>query len=130
MFGVFHTSQKLFTHKQTSLLPVIDFKIFALLWTHCNWTLSVQNPLGHPFTLSSAITRDTHTCCRAFGSGTGSDCFNNSCLYRRRIEWRVKPFLKMFKRWYSENTLTTLNNRFFRTILSNFLQTWHKAIFA
>lgn len=98
--------------KSCSLIRIRHY----LLGTHCNWTLSVPNPLGHPFTLSSAITRDTHTCCRAFGSGTGSDCLNNSCLYRRWIEWRVTSFSKMFKRWYtcSENTLTTLNNRFFQ----------------
>ena len=41
---------------------------------------------GHPFLRSSPRTRDIHTCCRAFGSGTVTTCVNDLGLSRPGFE--------------------------------------------
>ena len=49
------------------------------------WPLSSEDSLscftkcdtGHPFIMSSPITRDTRTYCRAFGSGAVTTCFKD-----------------------------------------------------
>ena len=61
-----------------------------LTYARHSWPLSSEGSLtyhthcetGLPFIMVISRTRDTHTCCRAFGSGTVSTCFNDLGLSR------------------------------------------------
>ena len=66
-----------------------------LTYTRPSWTSSRDGSLTrhnysvtrvNPLKLSSPRTRDTHTCCRAFGSGTVTTCLKDSGLSRSGIE--------------------------------------------
>ena len=69
-------------------------RLQILTYTRRLRPLSSEGPLachtccdtGHPFLRSSPRTRDIHTCCRAFGSGTVTTCVNDLGLSRPGFE--------------------------------------------
>ena len=77
LFGVYLPTREFFTHMETSPLPVKACKFWPLLGTHGNWAVTCHTycDMGLPFIMVIPRTRDTHTCCRAFGSGAVTTCF-------------------------------------------------------
>ena len=81
LFGVYRPTRKLFTHMETSPLPVKGCKFWPILGTHGQWAMSVFKRATPTVTRGirllwfSPRTRDTHTNCRAFGSGAVTTCF-------------------------------------------------------
>ena len=89
----FRPAREFFTHLKTSPLPVKGCKFWRLprhLWPLCNeGSLSCQIycDKGHPFLM--AILRNTHTYCRAFGSGAVITCYNELGLSRLGFEHQL-----------------------------------------
>ena len=90
---VFRNTREFFTHMEMSSLPVKG-RLQMLTYTRHSWPFSSEDSLachtycdtGHPFIWSSPRTRNTHICCRAFGSGTVTTCFYDLGLSRLGFE--------------------------------------------
>ena len=98
LFGVFRPPREFLTHSETSLLPVKGCKFWLMYW----WSLSSEGSLTcHTYcdTGLSPKTRDIHTCCRAFGSGTVTACFNDLGLSHRRRRPKCTILSKPPPRW-------------------------------
>ena len=80
---------EIFTHLEMSPLII---RAVSLTCARHSWPLSNEEYLtchtysdsGQPFIM--IISKVTHTCCRAFGSGAVTTCFNDFALSRRMIE--------------------------------------------
>ena len=85
--GVFRPTREFFSHLETSPLPVKGCKFWPILGTHGHWAVRSEATCtvtrACPFKWSFPSTRDTHTYCRAFGSGAVTTCFNDSGLSPR-----------------------------------------------
>ena len=88
LFGVHRHTREFFTHKETSPLPVKTCKFWPMLGTHGHWAARVlwraipTVTRGIRLYWSSPRTRDTHTYCRASGSGAVTTCFYDLRLPR------------------------------------------------
>ena len=80
---LFYVPRKKFSldHLETLPLPVNGFKFWPMLGTHGRWAVgflyrSIPNVgISNIIIWSSPRTRNTHTCCRVFGSGAVTTCF-------------------------------------------------------
>ena len=87
--GIFHSYR-------TSSLPVKGCKVWPMFGTRGHWAVRVLSRTTPTVTQgirlywSSPRSRDSHTCCRAFGSGAVSTCFNDLGHSRPGIEPRIR----------------------------------------
>ena len=70
----------------------------------------IYSDMGRSLIWSSPRTRDTHTCCRAFGTGAFTICFNNGRL--------LPPVVEPVSRACEANALPTESPRYFFILTS------------
>ena len=92
LFVEFRPTQEFFTHLEMSPLPVKDCKFWPKLGTHSHWAVRVLERAKPAVTrvnrLKWSLARTSETCCRTFGSGAVTACFNDLGLSRLGIEHR------------------------------------------
>ena len=94
LFGVLRPTREFFTDFEMSPLPVNGYKFLPMLGTHGHWSVRVLQRTtpsvtrANPLWWSSQRTRDTHTCCRAFGIVAFTTCVNDLVISWPGIEPR------------------------------------------
>ena len=95
-FEVFSSHSKICTHMETSPWPLKGYAFWPLLGTHGHWAVMVLYgaipTVTWDFRWSSLRTRDSHTYCRAFGSGAVTTYFYELSLSRLGFEHPTSSF--------------------------------------
>ena len=91
-FVFFLPTRHFLTHKETSPLPMKGFTFWPILGIHGHWAVRVLERAKPAVTrvnrLKWSLARTSETCCRTFGSGAVTACFNDLGLSRLGIEHR------------------------------------------
>ena len=90
LLWVFRPTREFFTHMDTisggGLQILSNARHLCPLSCKDSLACHTNCDTGHPFIMNTSRTRDTHTYCRAFGSGAVTICFYNLVLWRLGFE--------------------------------------------